>query len=352
MVGAAVRPVRAHRHRGAAGLAAGLADGRPGAGVLVPASRPATPRPTREAVRQAAEEKELRSPLQRAYVPVLRFATRRRLDHRCSSAAAGARRHRSAWPPQLKTNFFDQSGQDTLSITQKLPVGTSLAATDEAAKKVEEVLAGPTGVQDLPGHRRRRRRPARRRRRRRRQRRHLLRHARQDGPTCPSCRTTLRGQPDGLCRGRRDQRSAGRRRRVRRHQTCRWSSQAADAEALRTATEQVRDGDGRGWPTSATSPPTSRGSAPRVRGHRRPGRGRPGRAHRGGHRAVGGRRRSGALRWVSYTLDGAQQHRGAARRCDAGRDLAQVEALPLIRRRAGEARRRSPTWPQSTARCR
>ena len=48
---------------------------------------------------------------------------------------------------QLKTNFLDQSGQDTLTITQKLPVGTSLAATDAAAKKVEAVLARTDGVE-------------------------------------------------------------------------------------------------------------------------------------------------------------------------------------------------------------
>ncbi len=42
----------------------------------------------------------------------------------------------------LKTNFFDQSGQNTLSISQKLPVGTSLATTDAAAKQVEAILAG------------------------------------------------------------------------------------------------------------------------------------------------------------------------------------------------------------------
>jgi HAE1 family hydrophobic/amphiphilic exporter-1 len=49
----------------------------PGAGVLVPQAatgRQPTPRP----VRRAAEEKELRNPLQRAYLPVIRFATQRR----------------------------------------------------------------------------------------------------------------------------------------------------------------------------------------------------------------------------------------------------------------------------------
>ena len=55
----------------------------------------------------------------------------------------------------LKTNFLDQSGQNTLTISQKMPVGTSLAATDAAAKKVEDVLAGLRRGRDLPGERRR-----------------------------------------------------------------------------------------------------------------------------------------------------------------------------------------------------
>ncbi|GIM91470.1 efflux RND transporter permease subunit [Paractinoplanes toevensis] len=92
-----------------------------------------------EAIRQAAEAKELRSPLQRAYLPVIRFATVRRwttlaigLVVLIGTLALGT---------QLKTNFLDQSGQDSLNISQELPVGTSLAATDDAAKKVEAILA-------------------------------------------------------------------------------------------------------------------------------------------------------------------------------------------------------------------
>ena len=95
-------------------------------------------------VRRRAEEKELRSPLQRAYLPVIGWATRRRkltvglavLVFFVTIGLAGL----------LPTNFFDQSGQTTLSISQTLPLGTSLAATDDAAKKVEAVLAATPGV--------------------------------------------------------------------------------------------------------------------------------------------------------------------------------------------------------------
>ena len=142
----AVRLVRAHRHRGAAGLAAGLADRRPGARVLVPARPEGHAAGRGRGPRGQAEEKEARSRLQRAYVPVLRFATRRRLTS-VAIAAAGPRRH-LRHGPLLKTNFFDQGEQEVLTITQELPAGTSLAATDAAAKKVEKVLAGVEGVKD------------------------------------------------------------------------------------------------------------------------------------------------------------------------------------------------------------
>lgn len=97
------------------------------------------------AAREAAEAKELRSPLQRMYLPVLRFATKRRwitllvgvLVFVGTMGLAG----------RLETNFIDSSGQDTVSMTQKMPVGTDLKTSDAAAQKVEEVLKGLDGVQ-------------------------------------------------------------------------------------------------------------------------------------------------------------------------------------------------------------
>ena len=97
-----------------------------------------------EAIRRAAEEKERRSPLQRAYLPVIRFATKRRLTTVLIGVIVLVGTLGLA--TRLKTNFLDQSGQDTLSITQTLPVGTSLATTDAAAKQVEAVLEGRSDV--------------------------------------------------------------------------------------------------------------------------------------------------------------------------------------------------------------
>jgi hydrophobic/amphiphilic exporter-1 (mainly G- bacteria), HAE1 family len=106
--------------------------------------RPANGNADQEAIRVAAEEKERRSFLQRAYVPMLRFATHRRwltvglalVVFVVTGCLGGL----------LKTNFFDQSGETTVTVTQKMPVGTGLAATDTAAKKIEDVLAETDGV--------------------------------------------------------------------------------------------------------------------------------------------------------------------------------------------------------------
>ncbi|MGW4641578.1 efflux RND transporter permease subunit [Sphaerisporangium sp. NPDC004334] len=90
-------------------------------------------------VRAEAEAKELRSPLQRMYLPVLRFATRHRLVTLVAGLLVFAGTLGLA--PGLKTNFIDSSGNDTVNLTQKMPAGTDLATTDAAAKKVERVLS-------------------------------------------------------------------------------------------------------------------------------------------------------------------------------------------------------------------
>ncbi|MEV4393367.1 efflux RND transporter permease subunit [Nonomuraea sp. NPDC049607] len=97
------------------------------------------------AQREEAEAKELRSPLQRAYLPVLRFATRFKLVTVLIGVAVFVGTMGLAGG--LRTNFLDSSGQNTISLTQKMPVGTDLATTDKAAEKVEGVLSGLAGVE-------------------------------------------------------------------------------------------------------------------------------------------------------------------------------------------------------------
>ncbi|ONI80399.1 hydrogenase expression protein [Saccharothrix sp. ALI-22-I] len=109
--------------------------------------RPAVPTDPEAAERalQAALEKEKRSPLQRAYVPVLRFATTRRwvtlliavLIFGGTLGLAGS----------LQTNFIDNAGGTALQGTQKMPPGSSLAARDEAARKLESALADTEEVE-------------------------------------------------------------------------------------------------------------------------------------------------------------------------------------------------------------
>ncbi|WP_432043904.1 efflux RND transporter permease subunit [Streptomyces cadmiisoli] len=96
--------------------------------------------------RRRAEEKEARSRLQRLYVPVLRFATRRRLTS--VAIAVVVLLGTFGMAPLLKTNFFDPGDQEVLSVKQELKPGTSLAATDEQARKVEKLLGGVEGVKD------------------------------------------------------------------------------------------------------------------------------------------------------------------------------------------------------------
>ncbi|MEU9883827.1 efflux RND transporter permease subunit [Streptomyces phaeochromogenes] len=99
-----------------------------------------------EEARRKAEEKEARSRLQRFYVPVLRFATRRRLTSVAIAVVVLIGTFGMA--PLLKTNFFDQGEQEVITVKQELKPGTSLAATDAEAKKVEKMLDGVKGVED------------------------------------------------------------------------------------------------------------------------------------------------------------------------------------------------------------
>ncbi|MEV6315150.1 efflux RND transporter permease subunit [Streptomyces sp. NPDC051776] len=99
-----------------------------------------------EELRRVSEEKESRSPLQRMYVPVLRFATRRRFTSLVIAVVVFI--GTLAMAPLLKTNFFDAGDQDTLSIRQELEAGTSLDAANASARQVEKMLDDIREVKD------------------------------------------------------------------------------------------------------------------------------------------------------------------------------------------------------------
>lgn len=96
--------------------------------------------------RRIAEEKESHSRMQRVYVKVLGFATRRRITSVVLAFVVLIVTLGMA--PLLKTNFFDQGEQEVLTVKQELAPGTSLEAADAAAKKVEKTLDGFDEIKD------------------------------------------------------------------------------------------------------------------------------------------------------------------------------------------------------------
>jgi hydrophobic/amphiphilic exporter-1 (mainly G- bacteria), HAE1 family len=98
-----------------------------------------------EAPLDGAEHEEKPSRLQRAYVPMIRATLARPLV--TILVAVLILVGTGGLIPFMKTNFLGDSGQNTLTVTQTLPLGTSLEAKDAAAKKVENVLENLDGIE-------------------------------------------------------------------------------------------------------------------------------------------------------------------------------------------------------------
>ena len=96
----------------------------------------------------AVDELDRPTLLQRGYLPVIRWTLARPVVTIAAAflillmtvpvAAFG-----------LKTNFIGDSGQNTLTVSQSLPAGTSLEARDTAAKKVEKTLIELDGIETV-----------------------------------------------------------------------------------------------------------------------------------------------------------------------------------------------------------
>ncbi|HEY1133372.1 MAG TPA: efflux RND transporter permease subunit [Nocardioides sp.] len=99
------------------------------------------------AVQAAAEEKEERAWLRRAYDPAVRWVVRR--PWTTVLAAVVVLVATLGLSPFIKTNFLGSSGQNTLTITQDLEPGSSLARRDAAAQQVEDVLIGADAVETV-----------------------------------------------------------------------------------------------------------------------------------------------------------------------------------------------------------
>ena len=100
-----------------------------------------------EAFRAEAEKREQSSFLQRGYLPVLR-GTQRHPVYTLLAAAlvlAGT----VAMTPLLQTNLLGDTGQNTFSVRQELPPGSSLETTSAAAAAVEDILSNTDGIKDV-----------------------------------------------------------------------------------------------------------------------------------------------------------------------------------------------------------
>ena len=100
-----------------------------------------------KALLSAVEEKERASWLQRGYLPILAKTQK----HPVVTLLAGGiiLAATLAMIPLMPTNLLGDTGQNSVTVQQDMPAGTSLAVTDAAAAKVEKVLKGIDGVTDV-----------------------------------------------------------------------------------------------------------------------------------------------------------------------------------------------------------
>ena len=88
---------------------------------------------------------ESTSRLQRGYLPIIRWTLARPVA--TIVVAVFILVGTGALVPLLKTNFIGDSGQNTLTVSQSVPLGTSLDAQNVAATTVETALRGIPGVE-------------------------------------------------------------------------------------------------------------------------------------------------------------------------------------------------------------
>lgn len=98
-------------------------------------------------VADRAREAEQKSRLQRGYLPIL--ATTQKHPAATLSAAALILVATVAATPLLATDLLGRSGENSMTVRQVLPAGTSLEATSNEAAKVEEALRDLEGIKDI-----------------------------------------------------------------------------------------------------------------------------------------------------------------------------------------------------------
>ena len=99
------------------------------------------------AVESAADELDTPTRLQKGYLPIIRWTLKRPIA--TILIAVLLLGGTVALVPFMKTNFIGDSGQNTVTVRQTMPLGTSLEARDTAAKKVESVFVDTPGVETV-----------------------------------------------------------------------------------------------------------------------------------------------------------------------------------------------------------
>ncbi len=94
-----------------------------------------------------AHEAEQRTLLQRGYLPVLTGTQRHPVL--TLIAAALVLGGTVAMSPLLATDLLGRSGENSMTVKQALPAGTSLAAASDSAIRVEDTLRGIDGIKDV-----------------------------------------------------------------------------------------------------------------------------------------------------------------------------------------------------------
>lgn len=104
------------------------------------------PQPARE-IEAKAHEAEQRSLLQRGYLPILTKTQKHPVV--TLIAAVLVLGGTAAMTPLLATDLLGRSGENSMTVKQELPAGTSLQDTSAAAQKLEAVLLGIDGIRDV-----------------------------------------------------------------------------------------------------------------------------------------------------------------------------------------------------------
>lgn len=102
-----------------------------------------------EEIQRKAREREMRTPLQRAYLPIIRWVTTKRKTATVVTLAASALIFGGTlvMAANSETDWLGEAEENTYMVIQELDPGMSLEAADAEAVKVEEALAGMAWIE-------------------------------------------------------------------------------------------------------------------------------------------------------------------------------------------------------------